>query len=281
MDAQAHGRRRLGVPGALFAGGALAFLVAGVLAGTATAGNGKAPPGSNGTVKISGFALDNGKANQPHVACPFDVKWWGFDAGTNSTTVTFTAQAPSKTTPGNSTQVVPPLSGQSSFDFTATGNAQDLNHTETYTLDTTGLYQHPKQGFHIKISVSVNGTPQGNGKGSGKTNKYKVFWMSPCPGPTPTPTPTPTETPTATPTPTVTPSVLPTETETTTPTPSVLGEHETKSPETQVLGEKNVKQVPFTGAPVGALAAAALGLLLNGAAIVGLTRRPATGRRHG
>lgn len=143
-------------PAMFMTGGMVCFAVAGVLAATpASAGKGGAPPGDNGTIKIDGISFDGGKANHPHVSCPFQVSLWGFDNVTDQATVSFEAQAPSKTTHGSDPQAVPVTSGATSFTFTGTGNEQDLDHIETYTLDTSALNKHPIQGYHIKVTVTV------------------------------------------------------------------------------------------------------------------------------
>ena len=181
-------RRGRTTPTMLLAAGMVSFAVAGVLAATpAAAGNGGAPPGDNGTIKIDGVSFD-GPANHPHVSCPFQVSLWGFDTTGNpagdTATVSFEAQAPSKTTKGNDPQAVPVTSGQTTFQFDGTGNGDALDHSETYTLDTTGLDKHPIQGFHIKVTVTVTdpaalalnpakshvgapATPGNNGNGNG------------------------------------------------------------------------------------------------------------------
>ena len=54
------------------------------------------PAGNNGTVKITPHAEDDGiPQNTPHVACVFDIEWYGFDEGADIvSTVVFTMQAP-------------------------------------------------------------------------------------------------------------------------------------------------------------------------------------------
>ena len=84
------------------------------------------------------------------------------------------------------------------------GSEDGLDASETYTLDFTGIEPHPKQGFHVKLTINAEGS-------QGADKKHKVFWVTGCP---PTPTPTPTKTPTATATPTKTPTATPTPTKT-------------------------------------------------------------------
>ncbi len=192
----------------------------------ATQGSAQAPPGNNATVKIVDTAIDDlndeNSANHPHVACDFSLRWYGFDEGTRTTSVAFKAQEPSGTSD------VTALSGRSDFTFESPGGGGVLDWSEPYRLDTTGLVEQPNQGFHIKVTVTTDGS-QGN------DTKSKVFWVAPCEVPTESPTPseTPSESPSETPseTPTETVSVLPTET----------------SISPSVLGKKIVKGLPFTG----------------------------------
>ncbi|MGH9037417.1 MAG: hypothetical protein ACRD0O_16795, partial [Acidimicrobiia bacterium] len=58
-------------------------------------GNGHNPKGNNGTVKIDGVPLSNGKGNEPHVGCVFNVEFYNFDEGEDfMAKVTFALQAP-------------------------------------------------------------------------------------------------------------------------------------------------------------------------------------------
>jgi hypothetical protein len=220
---------------------AQAGLLAGLLAGPAAAD----PPGNNGTVKIEEADVDSvdddNNANHPHVACPFAVRWYGYDEGTQTTEVAFAAQMPS------GTAAVPMTAGRASFTFDGHGPGDQVDHTEVYELDVAGLVEQENQGYHIKATITTTGS-QGN------DTKHKVFWMSACAEETPTPTPSvsPSETPS------VEPSVLPTVIESPTVTPSVLG-------------VKIVKpgQLPFTGpAWAGPLAAFGFGLVLTGAGLL-------------
>lgn len=207
----------------LLAAGGLLLLQA-AFAASSTA---QEPPGNNATVKIVDTAIDDlndeNSANHPHVACDFSLRWYGFDEGTRTTSVSFEAQEPS------GTGAVAMLVGDDSFTFDSPGGGGVLDHSEPYRLDTTGLVEQENQGFHIKVTVTTDGS-QGN------DTKSKVFWVAPCAEPTESPTPSESPTPTETPseTPSESPSVLPTETESPTVTPSVLG-------------VKIVKHLPFTG----------------------------------
>lgn len=176
------------------------------------------PPGNNGTVKIDGVPLDDGKGNEPHVGCSFDVRFYGFDAG-QTADITFTGHAPTKSGTLLSQQDV-------AISDDAAGGGNDLDAVLHYTADQLGLPGTPqaKQGWHVKLAVDVDQAPGGA--------KQKVFWIQCGPAPeetsggggggTTTPTQTPTQTPTesATATPTETATVTPTESATAIPTES-------------------------------------------------------------
>lgn len=235
--------RRLGA--VVVAAGALTAAWAGVW----SAASASAAPGNNGTVKISTVDVDDvndpDSSNHPHInGTAFTVEWFGFDAGTRTATVLFEAQPPSGTT------VVPALTGALSLTFPASGDAGALNHSETYTLDLTGLVEHEVQGYHVKVTVTTD-------LSEGNDTKSKVFWIQ---GPQPTESPTPTPEPTtASPTPSEEPTVLPT----------VLTQSPSISP--SVKGVKIVKGLPHTGSPVAPLLVTGLGLI--GLGIV-LLRQP-------
>jgi len=161
------------------------------------------PPGNNGTVKIDDVVFDDHPNNEPHVGCAFQVDFYGFDEGDDLFAhVTLEAQPP--------TGPVQVLLKDTVFigedDNSGGGSQAGLDASETYTLDFTGtgIEPHPKQGFHVKLTIEADGS-------QGADVKHKVFWVQGC-GPTPTPTPTPTKTPTTKPTPTHTPIAKPTPT---------------------------------------------------------------------
>ena len=132
-----------------------------------------APPGNNGTIKIDQSVLVPGSpvdhANHPHVSCQFALSFFGFDAGTDTAQVTFTAQPPTgKFTPINT------VLGPSQLQFSVaqrTGGGQ-LDASVPYQLDVTGLTPSA-QGFHVRVTVDVSGAKNADGK-------QKVFWYQPC-----------------------------------------------------------------------------------------------------
>ncbi len=127
--------------------------------------NSNNPPGNNGTVKIDGTDIDQLRDNDPHVSCSFSVQWFGFDLGSRTSTVNFTAQEPTGTASLLTDQVT----------FTGSGAGNTLDKTANYDL-TSALSSYtpqPQQGYHVKLVVSTDGS-QGN------DTKSKVFWVGPC-----------------------------------------------------------------------------------------------------
>jgi len=53
-----------------------------------------AAPANRGTIKIDGSDIASGHDNDPHVACAFSIEWFGYDAGNQSSLVTFDGQPP-------------------------------------------------------------------------------------------------------------------------------------------------------------------------------------------
>lgn len=216
------------------------FVVAAVLGPRADA----APAGNNGTVKVNDLDMD-GHGNDPHVSCVFDIKWYGFDEGTQTADVTFTIQS---LTHGL-------LLLTDTFDFQGTGPGDQLDATKSYDLSDplAALTPQNHQGFHVRLEVDTTGS-------QGADKKFKVFWVSCAPPQTTTTTSTTTSTTTTV----TTAQVLPSSTEQTTEPnteASVLGEELTREP-----------QLPRTGMD-GWLFFVGLALVSLGAACsVGATR---------
>jgi LPXTG-motif cell wall-anchored protein len=127
------------------------------------------PRGANGTVKIDGVPLDNGIDNEPHDGCAFEVDFFNFDKGERANIV-FTVHPPT----GSGTELLRRDNVLVSDD-PAGGGRPDPDATFTFSASDLGLdkYQpHPKQGFHVKLTVERVGAP-----GAGK---HKVFWVQPC-----------------------------------------------------------------------------------------------------
>ncbi len=118
---------------------------------------------------MDGRAYDDGVDNEPHVSCEVRVTFFGFDEG-QTADITFTGQAP---TGGG---VLLHESAVPTSDDAAGGAGQDADGaTRVYTVDDLGLSgvaPHPKQGYHVKVSVDSLGAPGGA--------KQKVLWIEPC-----------------------------------------------------------------------------------------------------
>ena len=59
----------------------------------------------------------------------------------------------------------------------AAGGANDLDATVLINLadyDLSAFFEHPQQGFHIKLTVHADGS-------IGNDTKFKVFWVEGCP----------------------------------------------------------------------------------------------------
>ncbi|HWL35628.1 MAG TPA: hypothetical protein VNQ77_05490 [Frankiaceae bacterium] len=125
------------------------------------------PAGNNGTFKVDGLAFDDGLGNEPHVGCGFRLKFYGFDEGQTGD-ITIAGHAPS------GSGVVSQKNDVLISDDAAGGGPNDPDAIVTYTmddLDLSGLTAHPKQGYHVKVTLSTD-TPGGV--------KHKVFWIEPC-----------------------------------------------------------------------------------------------------
>jgi hypothetical protein len=172
------------------------------LAGLATPAFAQDPPGNNGTIKIDNVEFDDHPDNEPHVGCVFQVDFYGFDKGNLTADVTFESQPPTPTGPDSVTLLQDEVFiGED--DSSGGGSEAGLDASETYILDFGDIEPHPKQGFHVKLTINAESS-------QGAEVKENVFWVEQCVTPTPTPTKTPTPTPTtAKPTPSHTPSHSP------------------------------------------------------------------------
>lgn len=123
------------------------------------------PAGNNGTFKVDGLPYSDGMANEPHVACGFRLKLFGFDEGQVGD-VTIMGHAPS------GSGLVASLSDVTFSDDAAGGGPNDPDATFEFTaadLNLAGLTAHPNQGYHLKVTLS-----------SDEGVKHKVFWFEPC-----------------------------------------------------------------------------------------------------
>lgn len=129
------------------------------------------PPGNNGTVKIEGVDLDSIPDNNPHQGCIFTIEFRGYDEGADfNATYSLDAQPPS----GKDINVT---SGSVFIGEDAAGGANDLDATVVINLNDfplNDLFEHPQQGFHLKLTVHADGS-------KGADTKHKVFWVEGCP----------------------------------------------------------------------------------------------------
>ena len=238
------------------------------------------PPGNNGTVKIDGVPLKSGKGNEPHVACDFNVEFYNFDEGDQAdfmATVTFELQAPTLRD-GDKKDGQTLLTDQVYIGEDPAGGGDDLDASESYSLDFTGVEAHPKQGYHVKLTVNAPGS-------QGADKKHKVFWVNCSTTPTTVPPTTPTTAPPTTPTtdPSTTPTTAPATTPTTEPAVAPAVETTTTTAPTQVAGiqETRPTALPRTGGETKALVfLAGLAMALAGIALLGANtgRRPVLAR---
>src|SRR3954447_7947201 len=129
--------------------------------------DGDAPPGNNGTIKIDNVAMDDGNENVPHPGCTFVVDLFGYDVGTRTATLDFEGQEPT----GGGELLVDTFT----FDVQSrdSGNQLDASRTVDLTSALAGIEPHPQQGWHVMLTVHVDGA-------QGADVKHKVFWVSEC-----------------------------------------------------------------------------------------------------
>ena len=145
-------------------GGVLAGVALSVLSMPAA----NAAPGNDGTIKLDRIAFDDAPNNEPHVTCPFQLDFYGYDEGDLSATVTFTIHPP---TGGGDVL----LTDEVFIGEDAAGGGTDLDASVTYDLSgaLAGYTAHPQQGYHVKVKVEAEGS-------IGADTKYKVFWVTDC-----------------------------------------------------------------------------------------------------
>lgn len=209
------------------------------------------PPGGNGTVKIDGTAFDEGIDNEPHVTCEFRVRLFDFDQNERGNLV-FTAQPPT----GSGATLLRRDSVTLSQDAAAGGQPDPdevFEFSET-DLQLAGLTPHPKQGYHVKLTVERIGV--------GGAGKHKVFWLHPCQtgGPGPAGGTEPSEAGPYAGGETGAPSSSP---------GGWAGGGSKASPVSQSYGTG----IPVTGTAIGTIVLAGLGLTAAGAGLVSVRRR--------
>jgi LPXTG-motif cell wall-anchored protein len=139
------------------------------------------PPGNNGTVKVEQGDETNGDlGNEPHGEdCRIWLEFYGFDEG-QTADITFNAHAPTKAK--DDKPLVSDKGVTISGDAAGGGpNDPDLVSREYgYDLSAAlaGIEPHPKQGYHIKLSIENVKNKDGSDVPGG--GKHKVFWLAPC-----------------------------------------------------------------------------------------------------
>lgn len=131
-------------------------------------GNGD-PNGNNGTIKIESTDFDDIPNNVPHPGCEFVIELYGYDEGDLQATYIFTNQAPSGS--GEIDRGTVGIGGDPA------GGGRDLDarvHVDLADgLAASGAEAHPKQGYHVKLTVHAEGS-------IGADVKHKVFWVEEC-----------------------------------------------------------------------------------------------------
>lgn len=241
-----HGSRAVGI--ALLVVGLVVLVAAFALPVTSVRADPSTDPGgSNGTVKIDGWAFDHGGGrnpddpdpdnpdNEPHVGCEFSVQWYNFDEGDLYSSILFEVWPGT----GGKQDVTPtvvsardPAGTATAFgpdgrvfigeDDASGADAEGLDARVTYNLIpaiqalTPPVSMHEKHGYHVKVTITADGVKKDGEVFENDFKKHKVFWTTPC-APEPTTTP-PTSTPPTTTPPTTTPP-------TTTPPTSIVEEN--------------------------------------------------------
>jgi len=146
--------------GLLAASGSMFFASTALAAGAAG--------GNNGTVKLGSANQPFTNANDPHLTCPIQIQWDGFDPGTQTFTVTAATQAP---TGGTVT-----ITGNGTNGVSATFNAQPW--VEQYSLTFGGGATPNNKGeYHVGLTITTTSS-------IGTSDvKSKTIWVTSCAAP--------------------------------------------------------------------------------------------------
>ena len=144
------------------------FAAVGMLAASGSmffASTAMAVGGNNGTIKFGSAGQPFTNANDPHLTCPIQLQWDGFDPGTQTFTVTAATQAP---TGGTMT-----ITGAGTNGVPATFNNQP--HVEQYSMTFAGGATPNNKGeYHVGITVTTTAT------GGSSDTKNKTIWVTGC-----------------------------------------------------------------------------------------------------
>jgi hypothetical protein len=129
------------------------------------------PAGNNGTIKVDRLPFDTSPNNEPHVGCRFQVDWYGYDKGALNSKVTFTVHPPS----GRDVDILTDTVFMGEDDNSGGGSERGLDAQRTYNLQglLSAFKEHPKQGYHVKLTINADGS-------QGADTKHKVFWVKGC-----------------------------------------------------------------------------------------------------
>jgi hypothetical protein len=128
---------------------------------------GTRPPGNNGTVKVDDAPFDDHPNNEPHVGCVFQLDLYGYDLGDLSATYTLELWSPT------GSGVVDEGSTEIGEDSAGGGTDLDASVTVDLTaaLARSSATPHPKQGYHVRLTVHAEGS-------IGADVKHKMLWVT-------------------------------------------------------------------------------------------------------
>ena len=146
---------QLAAAGMLAASGSMFFASTALAAGA----------GNNGTVKFGSVGQPFTNANDPHINCPIQIQWDGFDPGTQTFSVSAATQNPTGGTVA--------ITGAGTNGVPATFTNQP--HVEQYGLTFGGgAVQNNKGEYHISVTINTTAT------GGASDTKTKTLWVANC-----------------------------------------------------------------------------------------------------
>jgi hypothetical protein len=116
--------------------------------------------GNNGDIKFGSAGQPLTNANDPHLTCPIQIQWSGFDPGTQTFAVSFAGTAPT----GGAVTATGNLTGQ--FDGSTV-------HQEQYDLSFAGATAHNGE-YHVSVEVDTTLS------GGSTDKKSKTIWVGNC-----------------------------------------------------------------------------------------------------
>lgn len=129
------------------------------------------PPGNRGSIKIDGRPFDERTDNEPHPGCDFRVTMFGFvDSYAD---VTVDAHAPTGGARPVDGERVDFPDGAANRRGNELAGASDV-HDVVPRLADAGIEPHPRNGYHLKVTVESENA-------HGSNAKHKVLWLD-CPG---------------------------------------------------------------------------------------------------